>query len=61
MSKARTSSSNELWQNYVNIMKEYDCDNMFINIVSKVLYIFGRGQAVSECLYVLDKNNYYFD
>lgn len=61
MSKARTSSSNELWQNYVNIMKEYDCDNMFINIVSKVLYIFGRGQVVSECLYVLDKNNYYFD
>lgn len=59
MSKARTSKSNELWQKYVDIMKEYDCDDMFINIVSKVLYIFGRGQAVSECLYALDETNYY--
>ena len=59
MSKARTSKSNELWQKYVDIMKEHDCDDMFINIVSKVLYIFGRGQAVSECLYALDETNYY--
>lgn len=59
MSKARTSKSNELWQKYVDIMKEYNCDDMFINILSKVLYIFGRGQAVSECLYALDETNYY--
>ena len=59
MSKARTSSFNELWQKYVDIMKEHNCDDMFINIISKVLYIFGRGQAVSECLYALDETNYY--
>lgn len=59
MSKARTSSSNELWQKYVDIMKEHNCDEMFIGIISKVLYIFGRGQAVSECLYALDETNYY--
>ena len=59
MSKARTSLSNELWQKYVDIMKEHKCDDMIIDILSKVLYIFGRGQAVSECLYVLDEKNYY--
>jgi DNA polymerase III alpha subunit (gram-positive type) len=59
MSKARTSKSNELWQNYVEVMKEHNCDNMFIDILSKVLYIFGRGQAISECLYALDETNYY--
>ena len=59
MSKARTSSSNELWQKYVDIMKEHNCDEMFIGIISKVLYIFGRGQAVSECPYELDETNYY--
>ena len=59
MSKARTSSSNELWQKYVDVMKKHNCDDMFIDILSKVLYIFGRGQAVSECLYALDETNYY--
>ena len=59
MSKARTSLSNELWQKYVDVMKEHNCDDIFINIISKVLYIFGRGQAVSECLYALDKASYY--
>ena len=59
MSKARTSSSNELWQRYVDVMKEHNCDDMFISTISKVLYIFGRGQAVSECLYALDEANYY--
>ena len=61
MSKARTSSSNKLWQKYVVIMKEHNCDETFINVVSKVLYIFGRGQAISECLYALDNMNYYND
>ena len=32
---------------------------MFIDILSKVLYIFGRGQAVSKCLYAIDETNYY--
>ena len=58
LSKSSTNRSNELWQKYIKLMKEHNCDDMFINILSKMLYIFGRGQAVSECLFVLDKKNY---
>ena len=29
-----------------------------IEIFSKIKFIFGRGQAVSECLFAMDKNNY---
>lgn len=61
ISKSRTNETNELWKKYVDVMKEHNCDDIFINIISKVLYIFGRGQAVSECLYALDKVNYYMD
>ncbi len=61
MSKVRTSSSNKLCMKYVDIMKEHNCDEMFIDTVSKILYIFGRGQTVSECLYALDEMNYYND
>lgn len=59
LSKSRINRSNELWQKYLNIMKEHNCDDMFINVLSKMLYIFGRGQAVSECLFALDEVNYY--
>lgn len=61
MSKARTSKSYELWQKYIVVMKEHNCDDLFIDIASKVLYICGRGQAVSECLYALEEKNYYTD
>lgn len=47
------------WNEYVKVMKKYNCEDLFIKIFSKILFIFGRGQAVSECLYVLDKDNYY--
>ena len=60
LSKSRINRSNELWQKYLNIMKEHNCDDMFINVLSKMLYIFGRGQAISECLFALDEVNYYF-
>ncbi len=55
------SKTNKLWQSYINIMKEYNCDDKFIDILTKTLYISGRGQAVSECLFVLDKTNYYLE
>ena len=48
----------EKWEEYVKLMKDNGCEDMFIDIFSKILFIFGRGQAVSECLYVLDKTNY---
>ncbi len=47
------------WNEYVKVMKKYNCEDLFIEIFSKILFIFGKGQAVSECLYVLDKDNYY--
>lgn len=47
-----------LWDKYVKIMKEHNCEDIFIDIFSKIEFIFGRGQAVSECLFVLDKENY---
>lgn len=53
------ASSDELWNNYIKIMKEHNCDETFIEIINKIVFIFGRGQAVSECLYALDKDNYY--
>ena len=40
-------------------MKKNNCEDKFIEILSKILFIFDRGQAVSECLYALDKTNYY--
>lgn len=46
------------WDKYVKIMNDHNCDDIFIDILSKILFIFGRGQAVSECLFVLDENNY---
>ena len=46
------------WEQYIKIMRDNKCEEMFIDIFSKILFIFGRGQAVSDCLYVLDKNNY---
>ena len=42
-------------------MIEHGCDDMFIDVLSKILYIFGRGQAVSECLFALDERNYYVE
>lgn len=61
LSKSRTSKSNELWQRYVDIMIEHGCDDVFIDVLSKILYIFGRGQAVSECLFAIDESNYYVE
>ena len=46
------------WDEYVIIMKEHNCEDMFVDIFSKILFIFGRGQAVSECLFSLDEENY---
>ena len=47
-----------LWNKYVEIMKDNNCSEEFINVISKIIYIRGRGEAVSECLFVLDEKNY---
>lgn len=46
------------WNSYKKMMKEHNCDNYFIEVCSKIKYLSGKGQAVGECLYALDKNNY---
>lgn len=51
-------SESKLWKRYIRIMKENRCDDMFIDILSKIVFISGRGQAVAECLYALDENAY---
>lgn len=56
--KGRAKKDPEKWNEYVGVMKEHNCEDMFIDIFSKILFIFGRGQAVSECLYALDEENY---
>lgn len=56
---ARNKMSNELWKRYMVVMKEHNCDEMIIEILSNIQYISGRGQAISECLFALDKRNYY--
>lgn len=55
----RNNENNQLWNNYVKLMKEKNCSDIFIDIISKILFISGRGQAISECLYSLDERNYY--
>ena len=51
-------ATTDVWNEYVKIMKENNCDDTFINIISRAIAIHGRGEAISECLFVLDKNNY---
>ncbi len=50
--------SSYIWHKYIDIMKKHNCDDMFINIIEKSMCIHGRGDGVSECLFVLDKDNY---
>lgn len=59
--KGRPKKDPKEWNKYVSIMKKHNCEDMFIDIFSKILFIFGRGQAVSECLFVLDEENYIND
>ena len=56
--KSKTLRFPDKWNEYVKVMEEHDCEDIFIEIFSKISFIFGRGQAVSECLFVLDKSNY---
>lgn len=45
------------WQEYVNLMKLYKCEDIFIDIFSKILFISGKGEALSECLAIKDKDS----
>ena len=55
---SKDKKDTKLWEHYVKIMMEYQCEKRFIDILSKTLFLSGRGQAVSECLYALDEKNY---
>lgn len=46
------------WNKYEKIMKEHQCDELYIDIFKNIEYISGRGQAISECLFANNKDNY---
>ena len=56
--KGRQTKDSDKWKEYVEIMLSHNCEDMYIDIFSKIRFVFGRGQAVSECLFAMDKNNY---
>ena len=56
--KGKALKSPDKWNEYVKVMRENGCEDMYIEIFSKILFISCRGQAVSECLFALDEDNY---
>ncbi len=46
----------KVWDKYARIMREENCEEMFIKILSKILYASYRGQAVSE--YLINRSDY---
>ncbi len=55
--KGRASKNRKKWEEYVSIMKSNGCEDMFIDIFSKILFIYGRGEAIGECLLVMNEYN----
>lgn len=49
---------NSLGKMYKDILLKHNCSLEFIGILEKIIYITNRGEGISKCLYVLDKNNY---
>lgn len=47
----------EKWENYAEIMKQNNCDNMTIEIFSRVDYLINRGTIVRELLFISDNIN----
>lgn len=50
----RNNKNNMLWKRYVDIMKDHNCEKKFIDILTKMHFIYSRGQSISECLYVMN-------
>ncbi len=48
----------EEWLEYRKIMDKHHCDSWFYKICSEIRWLPSRGRSISDCLYVLDKNNY---
>ncbi len=44
---------------YIEIMKKHNCEQQFISVIMKMKFVFGRGQALAECLFYSNKENYY--
>lgn len=47
------------WNSYKKIMKKHNCEDWFIEVCSKIKYLFWKVRAIADCLYALDENNYY--
>ena len=50
-----------IWKEYLKIMEDNGCEEIFIKVITNLISIHGRGEAISECLFVLDKDNYQFE
>lgn len=47
------------WNNYIKIMKELNCEDWFIDVCSKILYLWPKGNEISYAYYKLYKNFIY--
>ena len=56
--KGQQQFKQDKWREYIDLMLSHNCEEMYIDIFSKIKYIFSRGQAISECLFALNKDNY---
>lgn len=56
--KGQQQFKQDKWKEYIDLMLSHNCEEMYIDIFSKIKYIFSRGQAISECLFAMNENNY---
>lgn len=56
--KGQQQFKEDKWKEYIDLMLSHNCEEMYIDILSKIKYIFTRGQAISECLFAMNENNY---
>lgn len=49
--KACIDDFQDEWEDYKDILLKNNCEKWFIDVCSKILYLFGRGQIISELLY----------
>ena len=46
------------WAKYEELMQDNHCEDLYIDIFTSIEYLFGKGGAVNECLFALNKDNY---
>ena len=49
--KASIENFQDEWEDYKDVLLKNNCEKWFIDVCSKIYYLFGRGQIISELLY----------